>query len=582
VFKGAIFLPAAAMFFAMSGSPLLAQTDPTLLFMQRLAGSNGGQTEVTVGSVPKGWTAPVPLPNLPVLGSVRSGDQQSVTLYFNPLNARAAADSYTQQILAAGFTAAPSWLGNRLGGFTASPTATGNGYFCHGDQPVFVQVPLGGANDLRVTVPPASAAPGVCRPFPAMLSDSALQRYASPLPKFSAPPGTAMAAASTNFGTAGVASSLASTATITGDVTPTALLNSFASQLRRAGWQITDKAAGHDTAIASFRIGKPHVNWQGTLSLTRVATSNTFDARVDVSGEGSPPPEAVIGNISVPQISSHAIKPSDPAIVQLLKRLALNSAGGYRGAGSAEVYVEKTPPGIGKIPMPNVKPVGSTLVRQMGISGSPSAYTVYYDLSNAQLQSYLRRLRSNGWTSQAFPTGAMGGFGESTLSGMALLCKTGAGILSIMAAPPAANQVTILATTQSGRSCPITEGLQTQTDLAQRSPLPQLVAPEGVVMQPGTPGITGSPATSGASLVTNMPLPALLDAFSAQLTKNGWTETPSSATDALGSRSFTLTDGSGQHWQAVMTIYRSATQSDHYYSYIDLTNLTVEATRRLR
>jgi hypothetical protein len=583
VFKRATFLLAGAVLFASAVSPVQAQTDATLLLMQRLAGGYGGaQTDVTVGSLPKGWTSPVPLPDVPVLGTVRAGTQQTMTLYFNPGNAQTAAEAYINQLRAAGFTTAPSFPGLQAGGFAASAQPVRNSYFCRGTQLVSIVVPPGAATDLRVMIQPSSGAFDMCGRLPEMLSASAIAKYSSPLPQFSAPSGSEMAGAGTNFRAAGTTSSLGSSATITGNQTAAVLLNSFASQLQHAGWQVTGKAASRDTAIMSFHLSKPPARWHGTLSLARIATSNSFDARVDVSGEGSSPPQSVFGSIRIPQISSHAIKPSDPAIVQLLKRLALNSAGGYRGAGSAEVYVGKTPPGIGNIPMPNVKPVGSTLVRQMGVTGSPSAYTVYYDLSNAQLQSYLRRLKSNGWTSQAFPTGAMGGFGESAFSGMALLCKTGAGILSIMAAPPAPNQVTIFGTTQSGPSCPIAEGLQTQTDLAQRSPLPQFTAPEGVVMQPGTPGITGSPSTSGASLVTNIPLPALLDAFSAQLTKNGWTEAPSSATDALGSRSFTLTDSSGQHWQAVMTIYRSAIQPDHYYSYIDLTNLTVEATRRLR
>lgn len=578
MFKRAIFSLAAAMLFVSPATLVQAQTDPNLLFMQRLAGY-GGQSDVTVGSLPQGWTPPVPLPDAPILGTVRAGTQQTMTLYFNPANAQTAAEAYINQLRAAGFTTATSFPRLQTGGFVASTQPVRNSYFCRGTQLVSVVVPPDAATDLRVMIQPPSGAFGMCGQHPEMLSASAIAKYTSPLPQFSAPPGTEMAGAGTSFGAAGAASSLASTATITGNVTPTALLNSFASQLQHAGWQITDKAAGRDTAIMSFQISKPSTPWHGTLSLARVATSNTFGARVDVSGEGSPPARSVL-TMSVPQISSHTIKPSDPAIVQLLKRLALNYEG-YRGAGSATVYIAKTPPGIGKIPLPNVKPVGSTVTRTE-VRGSSSAYTLFYNLSNAQLQSYLGRLKSSGWTSQAFPTGAMGGFGMSTLSGLALFCKPGPGMLTLVAAPPAANEVTILASTGSRAQCPAAQMQQIEAGLAQRSPLPQLVAPAGVTMRSGTPGITGSPSTSGASLVTNMPLPALLDAFSAQLTKNGWSESPSTATDSLGSRSFTLTDSNGQHWQAVMTIYQSATQADHYYSYIDLTNLTAEAARRLR
>ncbi len=575
-----MFFLAAATLFAAPASPLQAQTDPNLLFMQRLAGGYGGHADVTPGSLPKGWISPVPLPDAPILGSLRADLQQSVTLYFDPVNAQTAADAYTNQLRAAGFTAMPSFPSPQAGGFVAATPPMRSSYLCRGNQLVSVVVPPGAVDDLRVTIQLPGSAAGMCGRLPGMFSASAIARYTSPLPQFVAPPGTEIAGTGTNFGSGGAASSFVSTATITGSQTAAGLLNAFASQLQHAGWKITDRAAGRDAAIMTFQTSRGPTQWRGTLSLYRMAASNTFGARVDASGEGSPPTPSVLGTVSVPQISTRVVKPSDPAVIQLLKRLAVNN-GGYPGAGSATVYIAKAPPGMNNIPMPFVRPVGSTLVKRMGTAAA-SAYTLYYNLSNAQLQSYLGRLKSSGWTSQTFPGGAMGGFGMSTLSGVAMFCKKGAGMLTLLAAPPAANQVTITGATGNGEQCPAEQIQQLETGLSERSPLPQLTAPAGVTMQSGTPGITASPATSGASLVTSMPLPALLDAFSAQLTKSGWTAAPSSATDSLGSRSFTLTDGSGQHWQAVMTIYQSATQADHYYSYIDLTNLTVEGSRRLK
>jgi hypothetical protein len=120
------------------------------------------------------------------------------------------------------------------------------------------------------------------------------------------------------------------------------------------------------------------------------------------------------------------------------------------------------------------------------------------------------------------------------------------------------------------------EQFQLPAGLSRKSPLPQLTAPAGATMHPGTPGIMGAGPASGAAFVTTMPLTQLLDALSLQLTKAGWKATPSNVTDTLGSRSFSIVDDTGQHWQAVITIYRSDVHPDRYYSYIDLTNLSAD------
>ncbi len=584
MFNRVFFLLAATLLFAAATLSASAQTDSTTLFMQRLAGGYGTPAEVTAGSLPAGWTSPVPLPvGVPLLGSVRNTLQHTITLYYNPSNAQAAVDAYIAQLRAAGF-ATPNYQYGTQGGFAATNVSPiRSGFFCHGTQSVNVFQPPYSTGDLRIAISEFTNGSGPCsRPTTAALMASA-NRDTTPLPQFIPPAGTTMVGTGANFGMTlpGVAS-LSSTAAITGNLPADAILRSLVSQLQHAGWRTTDSSAGRDSAIAAFRFDKASIHWRGSLAVYRGVTPHTYTARVDATGgNGTAPPQNQPAAVLLPQIAAHTMKSSDPAIFKLLKRLALNNY--QRNGNDAVVYIGQAPPAIDKTFLPEVKPIGSTVLETA--QNQPLAYSIYYDLSNAQLESYLARLKSAGWTSRMFPQGAMGGFSADTLAGVAMFCKSGAAILELIAASPSA--VTITVAPQLGTIAPKTamdvcavlpNVPQTLTGLAQLSPLPQLTTPAGATMRTGTPGITGAPSASGATFITTMTLAQLLDSFTAQLTKAGWAVGASTAGDTVGSRSFTITDAQGQHWQAVMTLYRSANHADRYYSFIDLTNVGSESS----
>jgi len=558
---------------------VLAQPDAaTLLFMQRLASAASGPStvEVTQGSLPSGWTAPIPLPaDIQLLGSTRNAAGHSVTLYYNPTDAQAAYDAYTKQLLAAGFTA--PFQQASMGGFTSS----GNSHYaslCHGAQSVNVTVP-GSPNDLRITIQEPNALYSFCgrRPF----GIAAAVRMTSPLPAFTAPAATTVAGGQTSGGSGGlnasgqVLTTVSSSATLTGRVTASAITQSLVAQLRSSGWRITDTIAGRDTGAAAFQIDRGALRWRGSLAVFRTPRPNEYMARVDVAGTVPSVPQAQAASFQpLPQISVRTNRAKGPALLELIRRLATRDS---EGAENVQIYVGQNPPGLDAAYLPAVKPVGSIAATR---AGGQSSYSAFYNLSNAQLQAYFARLHSDGWNAIALPQGGMGGFQNVSLAGMATFCKVGKALI-VAQVTPNSNAVAISAQqlpSGTPNICSAMEQFPFPAGLSRKSPLPQLTAPAGATMHPGTPGIMGAGSASGAGFVTTMPLAQLLDALTLQLTNAGWKAAPSSVTDTLGSRSFSIVDEAGQHWQAVMTIYRSDLHPDRYYSFIDLTNLSADTT----
>lgn len=577
MFKRSIFVIAVALF-ALQPLAVSAQPDAaTLLFMQRLAPGSGGTApvEVTPGSLPPGWTAPVPLPaDTPLLGSTRSAAGQSVTLYYNPTDAQASYDTYTKQLLAAGFTV--PFQSASMGGFTTiSASRSHYASLCYGTQSVNVVVPGSTANDLRITIQqPVNAMFTVCSRPPSAIQAAA--RMASPLPTFTTPAGTTMAGGQTS-GASGAGgqtlTTVSSSATITGQVTASAITQSLVGQLRNSGWRITDSVVGRDASVTAFQIDRGALRWRGSLAVLRTAQPHEYMARVDVAGALPAATQASSPSAQqLPQITVQTNKANGPALVELIRRLATRDSG---GSENVRVYVGKNPPGLDAAYLPSAKPVGSIVAARMG---GQSSYSAFYNLSNAELQSYFARLHSDGWNAIALPQGGMGGFQNVSLAGMASFCKAGKAFVMAQVTPNS-NAVTISAQQLAPgmpNMCSAMEQLSLPTGLLQKSPLPQLSAPAGATMHPGTSGITGAGSASGAAFVTTMPLAQLLDALTLQLTNAGWKAAPSNVTEILGSRSFSVVDGTGQHWQAVITIYRSDIHPDRYYSYIDLTNLSAD------
>jgi hypothetical protein len=302
-----------------------AQVDPAslALFVQRTADASGFgvPVQVTIGALPPGWKAPTPLPTgAPVLGSVMN-NARSVTIYYHPALVRNVYEAFVAQLRSAGFQPSPQMMG--IGGFsfsgTIEPRLTA---FCRGTQNISIVVAPNRPDDLRVTIPQASPAFGAC-------ATPRSQKLITPLPAFVAPAGTTLmpmgATSAGGYSAGGQISSTSSAALITGNVPVSSVLRSFLTQLRHAGWQVTNAVQGRDSAIAAFRIDRNRLHWRGSLVVYRTDTPQTLAAHVDASGGVLTTEQIATTSAPLPWIPMHASKSDEPSLLELMRRLATDN-----------------------------------------------------------------------------------------------------------------------------------------------------------------------------------------------------------------------------------------------------------------
>ena len=139
------------------------------------------------------------------------------------------------------------------------------------------------------------------------------------------------------------------------------------------------------------------------------------------------------------------------------------------------------------------------------------------------------------------------------------------------------NAITITTQQRSGRLDPC-EVLPAISRLIPQTPLPTLNQPAGTTMTTSRAG--AQDGISGAKLVTAMQLNGLMDALGRQLTAAGWSRDTASVSAQVGTTTYTTTDADAHRWQAALTIYRSAAAPTTYYAFIDVTNLSEDASSR--
>lgn len=524
-----------------------AMSNPTDLFLQRIGDLGFPQQRrvITQGALPPGWTPPAPLPQgVTMLGSELTPNA-GTQLFYAPIDAPSAAQRYRAQLRAAGFMERLGVMGRS--GFVTGQFGADNTLMCKGNAAISVAVPQ--PQDMRVNFA-ANAAFTQC---------AAQQlRITSPLPNLIAPAGTVMLLEGGGGGaTLGVNSSVFSSASFKTGLSAKHLLAAFASQMRAAHWKAQPAFYSPQGAAQMFSYDRGNLHWSSSLMIFATRSAHTYEGRLEASGTPDlGPPAAAIA----PARPARKLSPSQrSAAIALAQRIAAQYS--VEGAQPA-LYVGTVPPGLdARIPVPAGAIVGSM--------GSSDGVVLYYNLTRAQFDAYLAKLRRNGWMPMPQIATPAGGFAGSVAEQMTTFCKPGLPML-ITRARPNTNDVGISSSNKTVSHTCDTAGMIPAFAM-QPAPVPQLRAPDGVTMAGGSTGIPGG--ESGASLVTEKPLADVLAAFAAQFTAKGWSARSPVVSDALGSQSFGYSDNNGKKWQVVLTIYRSDANPKTYYAFIDATPL---------
>lgn len=533
-----------------------------LTLAERIADAGYG-AKVTIGSLPPGWTLPVPAPSMAtLLGSVSNPSTGLVTLYYQAPDLRATYDAYVTALTQNGFIAqqyeAP------LRGF-APPEAAGipvSRTFCKGSYSVYVLAPPARPGDFRLSIwPPQANMTQMCgsaRPI--------MPQRVNPLPLFVPPPGAQFEPITNDF-TGQVFSRTplyaVSAATITGASSLRDTFGSIVSQLIAANWQVSPAIFQTDAASAELTFGSGADAWHGVLVMFPGTKPGTVVAQISASGGTLNPAQASeVQQMHLAQVAEPLQKSEEPALVQLMQRLLSTYA------LPQTLYVGRVPPRVNRgVPFPDRSPLGSV---ETELPAGPMVVnpddTLYYTLSKSELRAYYARLKARGWWQLTSPDNKGSGFYGPQESGIASFCKSGAPAVMIQTRPDVrANDVDISISKGCGSM---------QQEIAQFAarfgPMPPITPPAGVMMSAGQAGIPGG--VSGAEFRGANSLSQLLDSFGSQLAAAGWKAGAASANTRIGSRTFTTSAG-GRLWQAVITVYASPARAKTYYGFIDLTNV---------
>jgi len=533
---------------------------------ERIADAGTGAV-VTIAAPPPGWSSPVPTPlAATLLGSVSNPGNGLVTLYYQTPNLRTTYEAYSAALERSGFVQLRFEAPMR--GF-APPESAGvpaSTYFCKGTYAVYVLAPPARPGDFRVSVwPPQPNMTQGCgseRPAP--------PQRANPLPLFAALPGTQFTPITSNFfpGRFGLqgAATVMSAATITGSNSLSDVLHALESQLLAADWQVSNTIVQPNAASAQLAFGSGAEIWHGLLVVYRAGQPDTLVAEINASGGSLTPSQA---EALQPHQMLHVAQPTRKSDGPKFDRLLQRMFSEYPVGMPQTVYIGRAPRGLGKIvPLPGRSPVGSIAVTGLRdpMDVNPRD-TLYYSLSEKELQAYFARLKARGWWPLSSPDNRGSGFYGSQEGGIASFCKSGHPAVMVQALPnPGDVNVSI--------SEPCGALQKTRAQFAQRfGPMPPITPPPGVTIATGEPGVTGG--TSGAEFRGARSLTQLLGSFTAQFVAAGWKPDAISANAKLGSGTFSITGPGGRHWQAVITVYASSSASrpQTYYGFIDLTNV---------
>ena len=247
-----------------SSLPAFAQTtDPAMELLQRVAAQGGGKAEVFIGKLPDNLPK-VPLPDATVVGSIHESVESPISLDSYDVYYTAAPDAlktYEAALIAAGWT--HQSLPASGGGFVASSGPL-SAIYCKKDEPVITAQVSDDPTDLRVSI---SSAGGfrdlVCGRNPLTSFVEAMTR--NPLPQLHAPKGVRMSVSQVAVPNG------QSAAYIHNGTSAGALLDEFAAQMTKAGWQAGTKATSPASAFQTFtKIDDKKGPWQCVISISAV------------------------------------------------------------------------------------------------------------------------------------------------------------------------------------------------------------------------------------------------------------------------------------------------------------------------
>ena len=516
------------------------------MLLQRIVNDTPREKKtVTVGALPRGWTAPVPLPNIQLLGSVATPNF-STDLYYEPVDATSAAQTYAAQLQTLGFHRRMGGPGEASGFIGAAQITSGLTILCRGTQSISINVPA--RDDMRVSISSPQSL-GACGPRE--------PRVTTPLPELVAPPGTTVVAdlgGGSGFSAVPSSSWGYSQAVLDTTLPVERLMENFAAQFRAAHWNVQRAFVAKRGGLQSFTYDAGSRHWKATLFVSPGDTAHTYDARIDASGT------PMFANSAQTQLAperpaTHLRASSAPAALLLAQRVAETYEA---GAGTTSLYPQQLPPAFDRrLPLPSGVLVGSVL------AGDKSS-ALLYDMTKAQFEDYLAQLQHNGWSPLQTGPPRIGGFSFG-IPRVSLLCRAGLPTISLSAVENT-NHVTMRIGNQPVDSCTLTSG----ADYAppRFAPVPPLHAPGNATLTPGETAFIAGQST--ASVRSTRPLRDLLSSFASQFTAAGWSAQTPIAADALGSQSFSFTNSDGQRWQAALTMYRSPSSPDRYYAFLNV------------
>ncbi len=531
-------------------------------FTERVADhGHPSNVKTTVGRLPDGWSSPVPLPaGAPILGVVQHIKSGFTEIYYQPSDPASANASYVSELKQAGYveTDGPDASADR--GFRAAPKPAVSSLYCRGLQGVDVSLPQPDAEDLRVDILSTKQEPPNACVAQQPLTGSP---YDTPIPQLVGPRGaTVDPGGIASFGVGrsaeGETTDAAFGALITGNVSPPQLLRLYQSQLVRAGWRVTAVAQSPAAAYASFSYGAHGTLWNAALGLSPAGT-HAVRAQLIASGATITRPVPRVPHL--PTLSARPPKAGRSALLALVRHI-LNDGSAFR----TEVFVGTLPGDLpASIPLPHGMLVGSTEMApsRLSANGSYGQDTLYYSLTGGEVDEYARTLQSAGWTAESAvdPTA---GFVSPSRFDYVTYCKPGLPALTA-SVYPATNSVSIrLERTVGTVGCRGLEPFQWP-----HSPLPKVVAPAGLVSGWNTGG-----GGSGASFDSLLPPTGLLDAFTAQLSNEGWSTLTKTANDTLGCATYARTDSDGKRVDVALTVYRRNAAAKAYTAFIAVTNIS--------
>jgi hypothetical protein len=542
-----------SLFFAVAVS-----APPGASFLERVADNGYGKAPiVTSASLPPAWTSPVPLPSDPVLGSIRHDSPASVEIFYAPADPAAFFAAYRTQLLNAGFAVKEPASGFANGGFISESATPQLTIFCRGAQGLSIRIPSARSNDARVSVFDASqGAFNTC-------TGTERSRFiaANPLPVLTAPTGVSVSpdgsmGASAGFGPEGASANVAFGAVLKGKTGINALLRGFSAQFKRAGWRTTSSATAQSGGIADFERDFNGQKWSALLAVYTDTAPGTFHARLTASGEPLtaaqplPPP-------SLPRIPAHVEKSDRPALLQLVDRV-ISAAGNDYGA----LLLRRTPPDLpAGVPLPHGRLLGSTITApRVSGNGFTGMDSIYYTLTQAQLQAYAGDLHAAGWAAQQIPFGPRTGFQSAQNALPVEYCKNGYPVISVNAEPESSAVTLYVRRERVINGCH--QDMPAPPEMAQ---LPVIIAPSQSVHRWTTPGATA------ASFDSSLDPGALMQDFAKQLTTQGWVPAAPIANGTVATQSFTLQQPQKRAQRAVITVYRSGIGPQQYSAVMDVT-----------